>query len=134
MKVVQAPIFPVELDFSVPGPNGQALLASQEENESSARTYPRRLPVAIAEASGSYVTDVDGRMYIDFLTGAGVLALGHNHPVLVAAVQDQLTRLTHGLDFPTPVREEFTRNQLAMLEGVVQDLRGPADIGSQDMT
>jgi diaminobutyrate-2-oxoglutarate transaminase len=117
MKVVQAPIFPVELDFSVPGPNGQALLASQEENESSARTYPRRLPVAIAEASGSYVTDVDGRMYIDFLTGAGVLALGHNHPVLVAAVQDQLTRLTHGLDFPTPVREEFTRNQLAMLEG-----------------
>jgi diaminobutyrate-2-oxoglutarate transaminase len=117
MTVFETPISPVELDFSVPGPNGQALLASQEENESSARTYPRRLPVAIAQASGSYVTDVDGRVYIDFLTGAGVLALGHNHPALVAAVQDQLTRLTHGLDFPTPVREEFTRNQLAMLEG-----------------
>ena len=71
--------------------------------------------MAIAEASGSYVTDVDGRVYIDFLAGAGVLALGHNHPALVAAVQDQLTRLTHGLDFPTPVREEFKRNQLGML-------------------
>ena len=71
--------------------------------------------MAIAEASGSYITDVDGRVYIDFLTGAGVLALGHNHPVLVAAVRDQLTRLTHGLDFPTPVREEFKRNQLGML-------------------
>ena len=115
MTVIEAPVSPVELDFSVPGPNGRALLASQEADESSARTYPRRLPVAIAEASGSYITDVDGRVYIDFLTGAGVLALGHNHPALVAAVQDQLTRLTHGLDFPTPVREEFKRNQLGML-------------------
>ena len=121
MTVFETPISPVELDFSVPGPNGQALLASQEENESSARTYPRRLPVAIAQASGSYVTDVDGRVYIDFLTGAGVLALGHNHPALVAAVQDQLTRLTHGLDFPTPVREEFKRNQLAMLPAALRD-------------
>jgi diaminobutyrate-2-oxoglutarate transaminase len=115
MTVIEAPVSAVELDFSVPGPNGRALLASQEENESSARTYPRRLPVAIAEACGSYVTDVDGRVYIDFLAGAGVLALGHNHPALVSAVRDQLTRLTHGLDFPTPVREEFKRNQLGML-------------------
>jgi diaminobutyrate-2-oxoglutarate transaminase len=115
MTILEAPRAGAELDLSVPGPNGRALLASQEANESSARTYPRRLPVAIAEASGSYVTDVDGRVYIDFLAGAGVLALGHNHPALVAAVQDQLTRLTHGLDFPTPVREEFKQNQLAML-------------------
>ncbi len=120
MTLIEAPIAPVELDLSVPGPNGQALLASQEANESSARTYPRRLPVAIAEASGSYITDVDGRVYIDFLTGAGVLALGHNHPALVAAVQDQLTRLTHGLDFPTPVREEFKRNQLGMLPATMR--------------
>jgi diaminobutyrate-2-oxoglutarate transaminase len=115
MTILEAPRAGAELDLSVPGPNGRALLASQEANESSARTYPRRLPVAIAEASGSYVTDVDGRVYIDFLAGAGVLAPGHNHPALVAAVQDQLTRLTHGLDFPTPVREEFKQNQLAML-------------------
>jgi hypothetical protein len=95
MTILETPRAGAELDLSVPGPNGRALLASQEANESSARTYPRRLPVAIAEASGSYVTDVDGRVYIDFLAGAGVLALGHNHPALVAAVQDQLTRLTH---------------------------------------
>ena len=115
MTVIEAVMPAVELDLSVPGPNGRVLLASQEADESSARTYPRRLPVAIAEGAGSYVTDVDGRVYIDFLTGAGVLALGHNHPALVAAVQDQLTRLTHGLDFPTPVREQFKRNQLGML-------------------
>ena len=49
MTVIEAPVSGVGLDLSVPGPNGRALLASQEESESSARTYPRRLPVAIAE-------------------------------------------------------------------------------------
>jgi diaminobutyrate-2-oxoglutarate transaminase len=111
----------VEVDLSEPGPNGRALLARQADTESSARTYPRRLPVAIAEASGSYITDVDGRRYIDFLAGAGVLALGHNHPELITAVRDQLSRLTHGLDFPTPVREEFKRRQMAMLPADLRD-------------
>jgi diaminobutyrate-2-oxoglutarate transaminase len=110
-----------DVDLSVPGPNGRALLDSQARNESSARTYPRKLPVAIAEASGSYITDVDGRVYIDFLSGAGVLALGHNHPELVAAVQRQLSLLSHGLDFPTPVREEFKRRQLGMLPAAWRD-------------
>jgi diaminobutyrate-2-oxoglutarate transaminase len=108
-------------DLSIPGPNGQALLARQAETDSSARTYPRRLPVAIAEASGSSIVDVDGRRYIDFLSGAGVLAVGHNHPELIAAVRDQLGKLTHGLDFPTPVRAEFTRRQLAMLPASLRD-------------
>lgn len=59
--------------------------------------------------------------YIDFLTGAGVLALGHNHPELIAAVTEQLPRLTHGLDFPTPVREEFKRRQIGMLPEHLRD-------------
>ena len=76
--------------------------------------------MAIAGASGSFITDVDGRGYIDFLAGAGVLALGHDHPALVAAVQGQITLLTHGLDFPTPVREEFKRRQLGMLPAAMR--------------
>ncbi|MGA5301971.1 aspartate aminotransferase family protein [Nucisporomicrobium flavum] len=103
------------IDLAEPGPLGRELLDHQSRTESSARTYPRRLPVAIGEAEGSYITDVDGRRYIDFLSGAGVLALGHNHPHLIAAVQSQLGKLTHGLDLPTPVREEFKRRQLGML-------------------
>ncbi|MCA2217967.1 aspartate aminotransferase family protein [Jidongwangia harbinensis] len=108
-------------DLSEPGPLGAALLARQAHTDSNARTYPRRLPVAIAEASGSYVTDVDGRRYIDFLSGAGVLALGHNHPDLLAAVREQLSTFVHGLDFPTPVRAEFTRRQLGMLPARLRD-------------
>lgn len=111
----------IDLDLSVPGPHSQALLDSQAKNESNARTYSRRLPIAIAEASGSYITDVDGRVYIDFLSGAGVLALGHNHPEMVSAVQKQLTKITHGLDFPTPIREEFKRRQLEMLPATIRD-------------
>lgn len=121
LEELQARAAVTDVDLSVPGPIGQVLLASQDDNESSARTYPRRLPVAISSASGSYITDVDGRQYIDFLSGAGVLALGHNHPELIAAVRDQLTRFTHGLDFPTPVREEFKQRQIAMLPAQLRD-------------
>lgn len=98
-----------------PGPASQRLLAQQDEYESSARTYPRHLPIAIRRAAGSYVEDVDGRRYIDFLSGAGVLTLGHSHPELVAAARRQLGEFVHGLDFPTPVKAEFTRRQLGML-------------------
>ena len=99
----------------VPGPRSSVLLKRQEQRESNARTYPRRLPIAIARASGSYVEDVDGNVFIDFLTGAGVLALGHNHPEVVEAVEQQLKQFCHGLDFPTQVKEDFVSLQLSLL-------------------
>jgi diaminobutyrate-2-oxoglutarate transaminase len=99
----------------VPGPRSSELLARQAERESSARTYPRRLPIAIARAAGSYVQDLDGNIFIDFLNGAGTLPLGHSHPELLAAIQEQLPVFQHGLDFPTPIRDEFVSLQLSML-------------------
>ncbi|WP_327241337.1 aspartate aminotransferase family protein [Streptomyces sp. NBC_01320] len=99
----------------LPGPRSAALLARQEQWESRARTYPRHLPIALAEGSGSFVQDVDGNVFIDFLAGAGVLSLGHNHPEIVRSVIRQLSALTHGLDFPTPVKDAFTQAQLSML-------------------
>lgn len=99
----------------IPGPRSRDLLDRQAERESNARTYPRRLPIGIARAAGSYIEDVDGNVFIDFLTGAGVLALGHNHPEVVEAVERQLRVLVHGLDFPTPLKDEFTELQLSLL-------------------
>jgi diaminobutyrate-2-oxoglutarate transaminase len=99
----------------LPGPRSAELLARQAQWESSARTYPRHLPIALADGAGSFVRDVDGNVFIDFLAGAGVLSLGHNHPELVRIVTRQLGILTHGLDFPTPVKEAFTQAQLSML-------------------
>jgi diaminobutyrate-2-oxoglutarate transaminase len=106
---------------SVPGPASKLLLDRQARRESNARTYPRRLPIAIRRARGSYVEDVDGNVFIDFLTGAGVLSLGHNHPEVVDAVRRQLDLLAHGLDFPTPVKDEFTSIQISLLPEGMRD-------------
>jgi diaminobutyrate-2-oxoglutarate transaminase len=99
----------------LPGPHSAELLARQSRRESNARVYPRHLPIAIADAAGSFVRDVDGNVFIDFLNGAGVLPLGHNHPELVRTVTEQLGVFTHGLDFPTPAKDAFTEAQLSML-------------------
>jgi diaminobutyrate-2-oxoglutarate transaminase len=99
----------------LPGPNSAELLTHQQHRESNARTYPRHLPIAIGEGFGSFVRDVDGNVFIDFLGGAGVLSLGHSHPELVAIVSEQVSQLTHCLDFPTPAKEAFTSAQFSML-------------------
>ncbi|WP_216364719.1 diaminobutyrate--2-oxoglutarate transaminase family protein [Zafaria cholistanensis] len=105
----------------LPGPRSAAMLARQQDRESNARTYPRHLPMAIDEAHGSFVRDMDGNVFIDCLAGAGVLSLGHNHPELIGIAAEQLGRFTHGLDFPTPAKEAFIEAQLSMLPAALQD-------------
>jgi predicted acetylornithine/succinylornithine family transaminase len=57
-------------------------------------TY-RRAPVAFASGQGAWLTDVEGRRYLDFLAGIAVSSLGHNHPALTAAIQAQAARVLH---------------------------------------
>ncbi|MEQ4206077.1 ornithine--oxo-acid transaminase [Actinopolymorpha sp. B17G11] len=52
------------------------------------------LPVVVAEAEGAWVTDVDGRRYLDCLAGYSALNFGHRHPLLLAAAREQLDRVT----------------------------------------
>ena len=52
------------------------------------------LPVVVAAASGAWVTDVEGRRYLDCLAGYSALNFGHRHPALVAAARQQLDRVT----------------------------------------
>jgi ornithine--oxo-acid transaminase len=52
------------------------------------------LPVVIAEADGAWVTDVDGRRYLDCLAGYSALNFGHRHPALIDAARAQLDRVT----------------------------------------
>lgn len=88
---------------------GNAYLDRQEAIESNARTYPRRLPLALKSGRGVRVWDVEGREYIDCLAGAGALALGHNHPAVVEAVRDALREEVpfQTLDLPTPLKDRF---------------------------
>jgi diaminobutyrate-2-oxoglutarate transaminase len=85
------------------------LLERQARRESNARSYPRRIPIAIQRAKGIQIVDTDGNEYIDCLSGAGTLALGHNHPVIVEAIQSALASELplHTLDLTTPIKDLF---------------------------
>ncbi|MFC4098569.1 diaminobutyrate--2-oxoglutarate transaminase [Paenibacillus xanthanilyticus] len=92
-------------------------LDSQRRRESNARTYPRKIPAAFISASGLRVKDADGKTYLDCLQGAGTLALGHNHPVVLEAMQDVLASglPLHTLDLTTPVKEKFVDELFSLL-------------------
>jgi ornithine--oxo-acid transaminase len=64
-----------------------------QEDRSGAHNY-HPLPVVVREAQGAWVTDVEGRQYLDFLSAYSALNFGHGHPRLVAAAHAQLDRLT----------------------------------------
>ncbi|MGZ0712496.1 ornithine--oxo-acid transaminase (plasmid) [Coraliomargarita sp. W4R53] len=52
------------------------------------------LPVVVSRGDGSWVTDVEGKRYLDLLSAYSALNFGHGHPAIVAAAQEQLNRLT----------------------------------------
>ncbi|MFD8721060.1 ornithine--oxo-acid transaminase [Streptomyces sp. NPDC059629] len=69
----------------------EALIAAADAH--SAHNY-HPLPAVIATADGAWMTDVEGRRYLDFLAGYSALNFGHGHPRLVAAAKAQLERVT----------------------------------------
>lgn len=69
------------------------LLAARSQNV--ARGVVTAHPIVVSRAEGSHVRDTDGRRYLDFVGGIGVLNVGHNHPRVVAAVRKQLELVTH---------------------------------------
>lgn len=64
-----------------------------DEHEHVAHNY-HPLPVVISRGEGAWVTDVEGKRYLDLLSAYSALNFGHGHPALLAAAQEQLTRLT----------------------------------------
>lgn len=87
------------------------------------------LPVVIAHAEGAWVTDVEGRRYLDALAGYSALNFGHLHPALVAAAAAQLDRLTlTSRAFHTDRLGPFCRD-LATLAG--KDLVLPMNTGAE---
>ena len=80
-----------------------------DRRESEVRGYIRSFPTVFDRAIGSTLVDADGREYLDFFAGAGVLNYGHNNPVFTRALIEYLERdgIIHGLDMATSAKRAF---------------------------
>jgi len=83
----------IDLKTEIPGPRSREILARKERVV--AEPLSIYLPVVIQEGRGVLVTDVDGNTFLDFTGGVGCLNVGHSHPRVVAAAQEQLERFSH---------------------------------------
>lgn len=80
-----------------------------EKYESEVRGYCRNFPTVFDSAKGTWLTDQQGREYLDFFAGAGVLNYGHNHEKLKQALIAYIERdgVTHSLDMFTSAKQRF---------------------------
>jgi 2,4-diaminobutyrate 4-transaminase len=117
-----------ELDFEAPriivkppGPKSQQLLAKQKELETRAVIYSKAFPFAIDSAKGSTIKDVDGNVFIDWVSGICVLNLGHSYPAVTAAVKAQMEKIWHSLEVPTEVRIKYLEGMNSVLPSSLRD-------------
>ena len=83
----------IELRTEIPGPRSREIL--ERKARVVAEPLSIYLPIVISEGRGATLTDVDGNTFIDFTGGVGCLNVGHSHPRLVEAAQEQLARFSH---------------------------------------
>lgn len=93
-----------------------------ERLESQVRVYVRSFPTVFTTAQGNRLTDENGRVYLDFFSGAGALNYGHNDAVMQKALIDYIQSggINHGLDMATAAKQTF----LQTFEDVIMKPRG----------
>ena len=77
-----------------------------------------RVPIALSHGQGARVWDVNGKAYLDGLAGIAVNTLGHNHPKLVPALQDQLAKIIHSSNYYHVPNQEKLAAKLVELSGL----------------
>ena len=77
-----------------------------------------RLPIAMSHGQGCHIWDVNGKCYLDALGGIAVNTLGHNHPKLVPALQDQVSKLIHCSNYYHVPLQETLAAKLVELSGL----------------
>ena len=93
------------MKFTLEGVGRQARTIIERDRDSLSPSHTREYPLVVDHAQGSELWDVDGRRYIDFMSGIAVHSVGHRHPQVEAAVRDQLEKYWHVClsDFYDPV-------------------------------
>jgi ornithine--oxo-acid transaminase len=110
-----------------------AVVTSTEDHIAGAERWSAHnyhpLPVVLSHGSGAWLTDLDGRRYLDFLAGYSALNFGHRHPDLIAAAKAQLDRLTlTGRDFHHDQFAPFCRELAELTE---TEMVLPANSGAE---
>jgi len=111
----------IELKTEIPGPRSREIL--ERLRTSVAAPLSITFPIAAAEARGATLTDVDGNTFVDFAGGVGCLNVGHSHPHVVQAAQEQLDRFSH-TDFTVVPYEVYATLSERLLR--LAPLGGPA--------
>jgi len=83
----------IQLRTEIPGPRSREIVERMRRVVASPLAVT--FPVVADSARGATLTDVDGNTFIDFAGGVGCLNVGHSHPEVVAAAQEQLERFSH---------------------------------------
>lgn len=102
---------------ALPGPHAKKILELDEEFISP--SYTRGYPLVAKYGRGATIEDVDGNVFLDFAAGIAVVATGHCHPEVVAAIQKQAAELIHisGTDFYIPNMVELARKLASIAPG-----------------
>ena len=83
----------IQLRTEIPGPRSRKIV--ERASRAVAKPLALTFPIVADSARGVTITDVDGNTFIDFAGGVGTLNVGHSHPDVVAAAQEQLDRFSH---------------------------------------
>jgi 4-aminobutyrate aminotransferase/(S)-3-amino-2-methylpropionate transaminase len=96
----------IDLRTDIPGPRSREIIERKERV--IAEPLSLTFPIVIERGEGALLTDVDGNTFIDFTGGVGCLNVGHSHPRVVEAAQEQLERFSH-TDFTIVPYEVYVR-------------------------
>lgn len=91
-----------------------------------------RLPIALSHGDGVYVWDVNGKRYLDALAGIAVNTLGHNHPKLVPALQDQVAKIIHSCNYYHVPNQEKLAAKLVELSGMTNVFFGSTGLEANE--
>ena len=111
----------IEIRTAIPGPRSQEIVERKERVIAGPLSLVH--PIVVAEGRGATLTDVDGNTFIDFTGGVGCLNVGHSHPRLVEAAQEQLARFAH-TDFTIVPYEVYVELAERLIE--LAPFSGPA--------
>ncbi len=97
------------------GKKGKKLINRDKKVMFGAHTRTREIPLVVQKAKGAWITDIDGKKYLDFGAGFAVVGTGHCHPEVIKAVNKQIRKLIHisGSDF-------YYEPQIALAEKLIK--------------